>query len=486
MSFLELKQDVKLTQQLVMTPQLQQAIKLLQLSRLELVETVQQEIEQNPVLEEAAQEQEADQGREEGEVSAEQGEGAASEQTDVINLEKNYDSEINWADYINEYESGGTYNRQRDTGGEEVSRLDIVSKKPNLNSHLHWQLCHAEINESELEAGLFILGNLDNKGFLKVEVEEICEAVSCDQDTARKMIGVIQEMDPPGVGARDVRESLLLQLKRLNLEDSLPYRIVRDHLRYLETKNYGAITRATKESMENVTAAVNIILDLDPHPGTAFSDEEPHYIIPDVYIQKIGEEYVIILNDEGLPKLKISTYYRDLLKERKNAPNTAKEYIKEKLQSASWLIRSIQQRQRTIYQVVESIIKHQDEFLEYGVKSLKPMVLRDIAEDINMHESTISRVTTNKYVHTPQGIFELKYFFSSAIKKRGSEDLSSTSIKERIRSQLNDEEADKPLSDQAISEIFQEQGIKVARRTVAKYREQLGILPSKYRKRIRK
>ncbi|MFP3983557.1 MAG: RNA polymerase factor sigma-54 [Desulfurivibrionaceae bacterium] len=486
MSFLELKQDIKLTQQLVMTPQLQQAIKLLQLSRLELVDTVQQEIEQNPVLEEAAQEQETGQPREEGEVGAEQEEGAGSEQTDVINLEKNYVSEINWADYVNEYEGGGTYNRQRETGGEEASRLDIVSKKPNLSSHLHWQLCHADITEHELEAGLFILGNLDNKGFLKVDEEEICEAVGCDQDTARKMIGVIQEMDPPGVGARDVRESLLLQLKRLNLEDSLPYRIVRDHLRYLETKNYGAITRATKESMDNVIAAVNIILDLDPHPGKAFSDEEPHYIIPDVYIQKIGEEYVILLNDEGLPKLKISTYYRELLKEQKNAPEAAKEYIKEKLQSASWLIKSIQQRQRTIYQVVESIIKHQREFLEYGVKALKPMVLRDIAEDIDMHESTISRVTTNKYVHTPQGTFELKYFFSSAIKKRGSEDLSSTSIKERIRSLLNDEEPDKPLSDQAISEIFQEQGIKVARRTVAKYREQLGILPSKYRKRAKK
>lgn len=485
MSFLELKQDIKLTQQLVMTPQLQQAIKLLQLSRLELVDSVQQEIEQNPVLEEAAQEQETGQSREEGAAEG-QGEGSAPEHTDAMNLEKSYVSEINWADYVNEYEAGSSYSRQRETGGEEASRLDILSKKPDLNSHLHWQLCHADISEDELEAGLYILGNLDRKGFLEVEEEEICEGVGCDLDTARKMIGLIQEMDPPGVAARNVKESLLLQLKRLNLEDSLPHRIVKDHLRYLETKNYGAIARTTKESMDNVINAVNIILDLDPHPGTAFSDEEPHYIIPDVYIQKIGDEYVIILNDEGLPKLKISSYYRELLKGQKETSEAAKDYIKEKLQSASWLIKSIQQRQRTIYQVVESIIKYQRDFLENGVGDLKPMVLRDIAEDISMHESTISRVTTNKYVHTPQGTFELKYFFSSAIKKRGSEDLSSTSIKERIRSLLHDEDPDKPLSDQAISELFREQGIKVARRTVAKYREQLGILSSKYRKKPKK
>ncbi|MFO7761897.1 MAG: RNA polymerase factor sigma-54 [Thermodesulfobacteriota bacterium] len=486
MSFLELKQDVKLTQQLVMTPQLQQAIKLLQLSRLELVETVQQEIEQNPVLEEVAQDQESGQDREECEAEGQE-EGAAPENIDAMNLEKSYVSEINWADYVNEYEGGGgNYNRKRQTGGEEPSRLDIISKKPDLNSHLHWQLCHSNISEDELEVALFILGNLDNKGFLKVEEEEICEAVGCDRATARKMTDLIQDMDPPGVAARNVKESLLLQLKRLNLEDSLPYRIVRDHLRYLETKNYDAIVRATRESMDNVIAAVNIILDLDPHPGAAFSDEEPHYIIPDVYIQKIGDEYVIILNDEGLPKLKISSYYRELLKEREEASDAARDYIKEKLRSASWLIKSIQQRQRTIYQVVESIIKHQRNFLEHGVGALRPMVLRDIAEDIDMHESTISRVTSNKYVHIPQGAFELKYFFSSAIKKRGSEDLSSTSIKERIRSLLHDENLDKPLSDQAISEIFQEQGIKVARRTVAKYREQLGILSSKYRKRHRK
>ncbi len=480
MSFLELKQDVKLTQQLVMTPQLQQAIKLLQLSRLELVESVQQEIEQNPVLEEAVQDQETPQGRDEGETGGQE-EGGVPEHTDTMNLEKSHVSEINWADYVNEYEGSGGYGRQKETG-DEPSRLDIISKKPNLGSHLHWQLSHADINEDELEVGLYILGNLDNNGFLEVEEGEIEEAIGCDQSTAQKMVALIQEMDPPGVAARNVKESLLLQLRRLNLEDSLPYRIVKDHLRYLETKNYSAIARATKESMDNVVTAVNIILDLDPHPGRAFSDEEPHYIIPDVYIQKIGDEYVIILNDEGLPKLKVSSYYRELLKGRQDASDAAKEYIKEKLQSASWLIKSIQQRQRTIYQVVESIIKYQRDFLEHGVGALKPMVLRDIAEDINMHESTISRVTTNKYVHTPQGTFELKYFFSSAIKKRGSEDLSSTSIKERIRSLLHDEDPDKPLSDQAISEIFEEQGIKVARRTVAKYREQMGMLSSKYRK----
>lgn len=230
------------------------------------------------------------------------------------------------------------------------------------------------------------------------------------------MIEVIQAMDPAGVGARNVKESILLQLKRLHLEDSLPSRIVRDHLNLLETKNYTAIARAMKESMANVTTAVKIIVGLDPHPGRAYSDEEPHYIIPDVSIQKVDNEYVIILNDEGLPRLKISSYYREILKNKVAAPDSTKEYIQGKLKSAAWLIKSIQQRQRTIYKVVESILKFQLDFFEKGVANLKPMVLRDVAEDIGMHESTISRVTTNKFVHSPQGTFELKYFSHRPLK----------------------------------------------------------------------
>jgi RNA polymerase sigma-54 factor len=483
MSFLELRQQLKLTQQLVMTPQLQQAIKLLQLSRLELVDTVQQEVEENPMLEEdlSASTQDTD-ASDTPSPAAEEILPGPIEQTKEVNMENQSSlSEINWTDYVNEYESSSTFKPRESS--EQSSRFDILSQKPDLRGHLQWQLSLSDVLPEDLDIGLYVLGNLNQDGFLEVTEEEIANETGCTLEAAQKMIGIIQNMDPAGVGARNVKESILLQLKRLGLEDSLPSRIVEDHLKLLETKNYTAIARAMKESMANVTTAVNVIIGLDPHPGRAYSDEAPHYIIPDVYIQKVDNEYVIVLNDEGLPRLKISSYYKEILKNKVAAPDSTKEYIQEKLKSAAWLIKSIQQRQRTIYKVVESILKFQYDFFEKGVSQLKPMVLRDVAEDIGMHESTISRVTTNKFVHSPQGTYELKYFFTSSIERTGGDALSSESIKQRIRQIVQGEDPDKPLSDKAISEIFQEEDIKLARRTVAKYREQIGILSSKYRKR---
>ena len=483
MSFLELRQQLKLTQQLVMTPQLQQAIKLLQLSRLELVDTVQQEVEENPLLEEdlSASNQDAD-SSDNAAASVDEIIPELVDKTTEVNMENQSSlSEINWTDYVNEYESSSTFKPRE--GGEQSSRFDILSQKPDLRSHLQWQLSLSDVPPEDLEIGLYVLGNLNQDGFLEVTEEEIANETGCSIETAQRMIEVIQDMDPAGVAARNVKESILLQLKRLHLEDSLPSRIVKDHLNLLETKNYTAVAKVMKESMANVTAAVKIIVGLDPHPGRAYSDEEPHYIIPDVYIQKVDDDYVIILNDEGLPRLKISSYYKEILKNKVAAPDSTKEYIQEKLKSAAWLIKSIQQRQRTIYKVVESILKFQLDFFEKGVSFLRPMVLRDVAEDIGMHESTISRVTTNKFVHSPQGTFELKYFFTSAIERFDGDSLSSESIKQQIRQIVQAENPDKPLSDKAISEIFQRDNIKLARRTVAKYREQIGILSSKYRKR---
>ncbi|MFZ5758026.1 MAG: RNA polymerase factor sigma-54 [Thermodesulfobacteriota bacterium] len=487
MSFLELKQHLKLAQQLVMTPQLQQAIKLLQLSRLELADTILQEIEQNPLLEEDIPGSMPDnEPAQEMEAQTEAGAEILIDKTPEVNLTENPSTlgEIDWSDYFNEYESAGAYSPRESPGEEQPSRFDILTQKPDLHSHLSWQLNLSDISDEEKEVGMFVLGNLDRDGFLKVSNEEIVEGTGCDLAMAQKMVAMIQEMDPSGVGARDVKESLLLQLKRLNLDDSLPARIVRDHLHFLETKNYTAISKATKHSIQDVINAVKIIVGLDPHPGRVYSDEEPHYILPDVFIQKIDDEYVIILNDEGLPRLKISNYYKEILKEKKGVQDPTKDYIQEKLKSAAWLIKSIQQRQRTIYKVVESILKFQYDFFEKGVAYLKPLVLRDVAEDIEMHESTISRVTTNKYVHTPQGIFELKYFFTSSIERKdGGDALSSESIRERIRQIIAAEKPDHPLSDKDISDIFQKEDIQLARRTVAKYREQLGILSSKFRKR---
>jgi RNA polymerase sigma-54 factor len=482
---LELRQQVKLSQQLVMTPQLQQAIKLLQLGRLELAETIQQEIEQNPVLEEA----ESEPGAEAGEPNSVGDDAPATmetENTSEVRLEEgtNQLGEINWEDYANEYESGpssGSGNGREES--DLPSRLDILTRKPDLQAHLRWQLSFAKLSEEEKEIGQFIIGNLNRDGFLEVDEEEIIQETGTDPETVARVLAVVQDLDPAGIAARNVRESLLLQLEKLGKGESLAAHIIREHLHSLETKNYAAIVKATGQSLDKVRAAFRVIVNLDPRPGRIYSDEEPHYIIPDVYVHKMGEEYVILLNDEGLPRLRLSSYYREILKNNSSASPAAKDYIQDKLKSAVWLIKSIQQRQRTIYKVVESLVKFQSNFFENGVAHLRPLVLRDVAEDIGMHESTISRVTSNKYVHTPQGTFELKYFFNSAISQSGGEDLSSETIKNRLRQIIQTENPDKPLSDKAIAGIFEKDKIKLARRTVAKYREQLAILPSKYRKR---
>ncbi|MFH7327134.1 RNA polymerase factor sigma-54 [Desulfurivibrio sp. C05AmB] len=494
---LELRQNLKLSQQLVMTPQLQQAIKLLQLSRLELAETIQHEMEINPVLEEGLGSPEGEDPTGSDTLPDGGGEGNRGpedepsrpepEKTSELEMESPSSlGEIDWGNYLNEYAAdqsdGGFSGRERD-GDEAPSRLDILSARPSLQSHLQWQLNLSRITEEERKVGEFIIGNLDANGFLTVEPEEIEAQTGCRPAVAAAVLALVREMDPAGVGATDLRQCLLLQLERLGLADSLAARIVQNHLNLLETRNYSGLAKATGRSPDEAAAAVAVITGLNPRPGRLYSDEEPVYIIPDVYIHKLGEEYVILLNDEGLPRLKISNYYREILDKDSTAPNATKDYVQEKLRSAMWLIKSIQQRQRTIYRVVESILKFQRDFFEHGVARLKPMVLRDVAEDIGMHESTISRVTTNKYVHSPQGIFELKYFFNSTINTNGGDALASESIKQRLKSIIQHEDPRKPLSDSAIAAVFTRDDIRLARRTVAKYREQLGILPSKLRRR---
>ncbi|ADH86871.1 RNA polymerase factor sigma-54 [Desulfurivibrio alkaliphilus] len=495
---LELRQSLKLSQQLVMTPQLQQAIKLLQLSRLELMETVQQELEVNPVLEEGLDLYEdggnpADDPLPDSALAGNNGPEeelgrSEPEQTAEISMDSSSAlGEIDWGNYLNEYagdQSDGGYSGAAGRDDDAPpSRLEIMSVRPSLQSHLQWQLNLSHISDREKEIGEFIIGNLDENGFLLVSPEEICSQTDCTPAEADHLLSRVQEMDPAGVGAQDLRHCLLLQLARLEAADSLAARIVRDHLSLLETRNYPGLAKATGASTAEVSAAVEVITGLNPRPGRLYSDADPVYIVPDVYVYKLGEEYVIMLNDEGLPRLRISNYYRDILDKDSTAPGATKDYVQDKLRSAMWLIKSIQQRQRTIYRVVESLLKFQRDFFEHGVNKLKPMVLRDVAEDIGMHESTISRVTTNKYVHTPQGTFELKYFFNSTISTEAGDGMASESIKQRLKSIVQHEDRKKPLSDSAIAAVFSRDGIRLARRTVAKYREQLGILPSKLRRR---
>ena len=481
---LALKQQLKLTQQLLMTPQLQMAIKLLQLSRLELADSIQQEIEQNPLLEEISPGDTDYEINQDSLSSNEETPGIPEpEKTGEVNMD-NISSmqEINWEDdYANYYDAGfsftkETYDRTR------LSQIDFLTKEVNLQSHLQWQLSHSEL-DSELESAcLFVIGNLNRNGFLEVTVEDITREIDCTEETARRAIAIIQDMDPAGVAATNVQESLLLQLKRLDLEDTMAAEIIKDHMHSLELKNYGAIAKALKKPIKEIQAAIKVITGLNPYPGEKYSDRDVHYIIPDVFVHKVGDEYLVVLNDEGLPRLKVSSDYEEIVASGSDATAETKTYIKEKLRDALWLIKSMQQRQRTIYKVVESLLRFQKDFFEKGAKYLKPLVLRDVAEDIEMHESTVSRVTTNKYMHTPQGIFELKYFFSTALPQLDGISLAAESIRQQINTMIKNEDLEKPLTDNAISNILAEKDIKIARRTVAKYREQLGILPVKHRR----
>ena len=481
---LALKQQLKLTQQLLMTPQLQQAIKLLQLSRLELADTIRLEIEQNPLLEEISP-ADADYEISENSLSAteETPETPEPERTGEVNMDDvSSMQEINWEDdYANYYDAGFSFSKETPERNR-LTQIDFLTKETNLQSHLQWQLSFTELTNVLEDTCLFVIGNLNQNGFLEITVEDITREIGCDEDTAIHAIAIIQEMDPPGVAATDVQESLLLQLKRLDLEKSLAVEIIKEHLHSLELKNYGDIAKACKRPIKEVLAAIEIITRLNPFPGEQYAERDVHYIIPDVFVHKVGDDYLIVLNDEGLPRLKVSSAYEEIIAGDTNASTETKVYIKEKLRDAMWLIKSMQQRQRTIYKVVDSLLKFQKDFFEKGVQHLKPLVLRDVAEDIGMHESTVSRVTNNKYMHTPQGIFELKYFFSTALPQLDGDSLAAESIRQRIKDMIKNEPPAKPLTDNAISKILAQKNIKIARRTVAKYREQLGILPVKHRR----
>lgn len=482
---LELRQQLKLAQKLVMTPQLRQAIKLLQLNRLDLTQALQSEIEQNPALEidhsSDASSEEKDYGLsttvEPDSVSKEKEITQPVSQSDAM-------AETNWEEYANTYETQFSFSREKPQE-DGPSQFDFISEKPGLSAYLQWQLAHDQLEPDEWEIARHIVGNLNRYGFLETSLEEIIEQVGCSFDDADYVLEVIQELDPPGIAARSVKESLQLQLERLDMKDSLPMLIISEHLNLLESRNYKMLTRVTGSKRAEIIKAVEFITEnLTPYPGLPYAEETTNYVVPDVYVQKVDGEYVIRLNDDDIPRLRVSTYYRDLLDAGVGATTKeSKSYLTDKVKSAEWFIKSLHQRQRTIYKVMDSILRFQRDFFERGPAYMKPLILRDVAEDIGMHESTISRVTSNKYTHTPQGIFELKYFFSTAIPRgEGKEALAAESIKTRIRQLVQEEDKAKPLSDSAIANKLADQDIKIARRTVAKYREQMKIPPVKHRR----
>ncbi|HET8538716.1 MAG TPA: RNA polymerase factor sigma-54, partial [Anaeromyxobacter sp.] len=431
---LELKQHLKMTQQLVMTPQLQQAIKLLQLSRMELVDLVRTEMTENPLLEGAdeAEEEPVQSGESPAEAQAHEAKPETKEPEKLEEVKgEDGANEIDWDQYLDHYQlQGHTAPSNRGMTDEELPGAESnLTRKTDLFDHLAWQIRLSSFTPEEEEVALLVIGNLDEDGYFKMPLVEgeaedaaprdpllrVAFEAGVGIEFAEKVLQKVQALDPVGIAARDLRECLLLQVRHLNADTPEIVAIIERHLKHLESKNYAAIAKDLKIPVEEVVKAVKVISRLEPKPGRAYSGEEPQYITPDVYVYKMGDRYVTVLNDDGLSKLRISGMYRSALKN--GQAGAAKEYIQDKLRSAVWLIRSIHQRQRTIYKVTESIVKFQRDFLDKGISHLRPLILRDVAEDIGMHESTVSRVTTNKYVHTPQGIYELKFFFNSAINR---------------------------------------------------------------------
>ncbi|HYA30386.1 MAG TPA: RNA polymerase factor sigma-54 [Acidobacteriota bacterium] len=482
----EIRQVQKLVQQLVMTPQLQQAIKLLQLSRIELEEMVVKELQENPALEEGATE-ESDNGEQprvepSGNATDETGELVANRELSTVDKIGTLD----WQEYLdthsNSMHGSLTAEATSEDGDSPPSWENSLTKKTSLEDHLLWQLRLSKITAEESSIGLYIIQNLDENGYLTLTVDEICAATESTPPAVEGLLKRIQFFDPVGVAARDLRECLLVQLENLQLSDSLAAVIVRNHLSLLESKRYERLAKDLNVSIEAIADAAHLIASLEPKPSRGFEQDEVRTVLPDVFVEKVSDEWVIYLNDDGVPRLRVSSLYRRMAGQEGAAEEEARQYLQEKVRAATWLIKSIQQRQQTLLKVTQSIFKFQQEFLDHGVSRLKPMVLRDVAEDIHMHESTVSRATANKYVHTPQGLFELKYFFQSAISTGTGEDVASESVKEKIRHIIAAEDPRAPYSDQYIATALSTDSIDIARRTVAKYREAMGILPSSRRR----
>ena len=474
---------LKQTQRLVMTPLLQQAIQLLQLSTLELQEMIDQELRENPMLEESAAE-----GQEEAQAEAATlGEAAAAvgvveptppETPNQVDGQRADELPFDLTSAI--FDDPGDERTPVSTEDrDELPFENLGRSDSSLEDHLIEQLHHGTADQAARAIGEAIIGNLDEDGYLRAEPAEIAELVGQPVEVVERVLAIIQGFDPIGVAARSIKECLLLQLRADGEPDPVSVEIVEKHLEDLERRRYAEIARALKQPLDRIMESVEEIQSLEPKPGRRFGGNDSRYIVPDVSIQKVGNDYVVILNEEGVPRLRVNAVYRSLLR---GSQGEDRQFVEQKLRSAVWLIKSVEQRQRTLRRVTQSLIKFQRDFLDQGVAHLRPLSLRHVGEDIGMHESTISRVTTNKYVETPQGLFELKYFFHSGIASKNGEEVSSVSVKKMIQDLVGAEEPGKPLSDQDIAGALHAKGLQIARRTVAKYREELTIPPSHQRR----
>ncbi len=478
---LEQKLSLRLSQRLVMTPSLQQAIKLLQMSKLELEEVLTQEMVENPLLEE---EQDETPGPEEAREAAAEAPPAAPGPAETAPPAKERDSfeEIDFDSYFEDY-LDSAYNPRQYEQGEAVPLENTLSSPPGLQEYLSWQLSMSDAPPAVREIATYLIGNIDEDGYLRVTPDEVRTAGFADESEVEAATALVRSFDPPGICASDLPDCLMLQIRALGIDNPLIERIITEHWPEFLNRQFAALARTLGVGLSQLQAVVEIIKNLEPKPGRKYSNERTIYVEPDVAVRKIGDEYVIQLNEDGLPKLRISAAYRRMLRGGNGAiGQEAATYLKEKMRSAVWLIKSLDQRQRTIYKVADSIVRHQRAFLDNGIEHLRPLVLRDVANDIGMHESTVSRVVSNKYIHTPRGLFPMKYFFHSGIDSSTGDDVSSLSIKSKISRIIADEDTRRPHSDARIMQRLRAEGIQIARRTVAKYREELRIPSSSQRK----
>jgi RNA polymerase sigma-54 factor len=469
------KLHTKLVQKLILTPSLQQAIKLLPMSTLELADMLTQEVVENPLLEEIPVED-----LQTTDATAQTDKPEADPEPAAAKPDTWDDSDYEY--FFGEYLDDG----YRPRAPQEIKELppieNTLSTGSSLADHLLWQLSLQTDDPLLREIGAAIIGNLDDDGYLVASVDEIAQMASWPVGDVERTLSTIQGFDPIGVAARDLQECLTLQLRHLGLEGTPTEKIVSEHLRLLQNHQVPEIARRLAISIDDIKHHIEIIRGLDPKPGSRYNPSQSQYVIPDVYVVKVEDQYVAVLNEEGLPQLRISPVYRRLLDKSGEATDETRAYVKEKFRSALWLIKSVDQRQKTIHKVATSIINFQKDFLDHGIEHLRPLVLRDVANDIGMHESTVSRVVNNKYMHTPQGVFEMKLFFHSGISSSYGESVSSVTIKQRIRKIIENEDQRKPLSDSKIVSILQNEGLILARRTIAKYREELKIPTSNQRK----
>lgn len=463
--------NIEQTQKLIMTPELRQAITILQLSSLELESYIEQQLQENPLLELRDDMPESPGEQSQTEMSRENADGDS------------YD--INWRDYFHDSSDLGLPRREKISDREEYTFENFVSQPPTLGEHLNFQLHLADVDTKELDIGEYIIGNIDHNGYLQVSPEDMAEHLQVSLVEILNVLELIQTFDPPGVGARTLQECLLIQARQTGLKDELVEQIIERHLLDVGKGKYSQLAQILGVSVQEIQRAADILKTLDPKPGrNFFSPNDNRYIVPDVVLEKVNDEYIILVNDSSsMPRLAINSTYRAVLGEGNTHDAKTKRFVESKLNAAAWLIRSIEQRRLTLYKVANCLVELQRDFLDHGIKYLKPLNLKKVAELVGLHESTVSRATSNKYIQTPQGVFEMKFFFSSGLGSSSGNMVSAQSIKKMLQELIESEDPSQPINDQRISEIFAGKGIKISRRTVAKYRDELGIPPIRKRKR---